>query len=190
MKKALFIIPPELFRDEEINIPLNILMEGNVKVAVASLKSGNIIGTKGSIIKSDLLINDAGYDDFDAFIIVGGAGTKKHLWNEPELHHLLRKAYMNNQLIAGICAGSVVLAKAGLLKGIKATTFQSEDYIEELEKNGAIYTGKDLEEHGNIITANGPLAASEFGQAILNNLQLVSDHNTRTIPGRNPFNDL
>ncbi|MEM5813391.1 MAG: DJ-1/PfpI family protein [Candidatus Aenigmatarchaeota archaeon] len=38
--------------------------------------------------------------------------------------------------------------------------------MDELKKNGARYTGKDVEIDGNIITANGPQAAEKFGKEI------------------------
>ena len=39
--------------------------------------------------------------------------------------------------------------------------------VKTLKENGAIYQAKSVVEDGKIITGNGPTAAREFGQAIL-----------------------
>jgi len=61
-----------------------------------------------------------------------------------------------------------ILARAGVLKGKKATVFPGDET--ELTSNGAIYTGKMIEKDGNIITGCGPEAASLFGQALAKEL--------------------
>jgi protease I len=38
--------------------------------------------------------------------------------------------------------------------------------VKKIESKGAKYTGKSVEVDGNVITANGPTAAREFGRAI------------------------
>lgn len=190
MKKILCIIPPHDFRDEEFNIPLSIFESASYLVDVASTATGDVVGVKGSIVRPDKLLGDLSHEDYDAFVVVGGSGTKKYLWENTTLHKLLKKAYMNNRLISGICAGSVVLARAGLLKNIPSTTFQSEDYIDELKKAGAQNTGSELEVHGNLITASGPDAAHKFARAICQRLEMTSNHKTMVMPEKNPFFDL
>jgi protease I len=61
------------------------------------------------------------------------------------------------------------LAKAGVLKGKKATVWSSpmdKSPIKILTQNGAIFENLDVVVDGNIITANGPQAAEEFGIVI------------------------
>lgn len=55
------------------------------------------------------------------------------------------------------------------IDGKRATVFSSERA--KLEAEGAIYTGKNVEVDGKIITANGPNAAAEFAKAIVKALQ-------------------
>ena len=59
-----------------------------------------------------------------------------------------------------------ILANAGLLKGKKAACAQPYN----IQIKGAIATGKNVERDGNIITANGPGAASQFGETIISAL--------------------
>ena len=68
------------------------------------------------------------------------------------------------KVVAAICIAPVILARAGLLKGKRATVFP--DGIPELEKAGAVYTAQSVERDGRIITGNGPEAAEAFGREI------------------------
>ena len=60
-----------------------------------------------------------------------------------------------------------MLAHAGILKGIKATFFESPDSLREIKSGGAVPVNKAVVVDGRIITANGPAAAQEFAGAIL-----------------------
>jgi len=55
------------------------------------------------------------------------------------------------------------LAKAGVVEG-KRVTASTGSY--QLEKAGAIFTGASVERDGLVITANGPDASRQFGEAI------------------------
>ena len=58
------------------------------------------------------------------------------------------------------------LANAGLLNGKKATSAHRYD----IEAKGAICIDKPVARDGNIITANGPRAAKQFGEEIVSAL--------------------
>ena len=62
------------------------------------------------------------------------------------------------------------MAKAGLLKGKKATVFRTADSINELKKGGALISDAPVVVDGEIITGSGPEAAREFGRKIVEGL--------------------
>jgi len=75
-----------------------------------------------------------------------------------------------NRVLASICISPVILAKAGVLEGRKATVWSSvmdRSSVRILKDNGTIYQDEDVVVDGKIITGNGPAAAKEFGQAIV-----------------------
>jgi len=81
-----------------------------------------------------------------------------------------RETISQNKVLASICISPVILAKAGVLKGKKATVWSSpmdRGPVKILQNNGAIYEDKPVVVDGKIITGNGPGAAEEFGQAII-----------------------
>jgi len=68
----------------------------------------------------------------------------------------------------------VILAKAGALKGKKATVWSSpldRSPIKILEAQGAEFVDEKVVWDGNIITGNGPDAAREFGKTIADALE-------------------
>jgi protease I len=106
--------------------------------------------------------------DYDAVIFVGGVGAEEY-WDDATAHAIATATVNTGKLLCAICIAPVTLAKAGVLKGKRVTVFSSER--DKLEAEGAIYTGKNVEVDGKIITANGPNAATEFAEAIVKALQ-------------------
>jgi len=162
--KALMVIAPEGFRDEELFQPKQILEEAGVDVVVASTTLSAAKGMLGGSIVPDIKIDDVEVNDFDAIIFVGGVGASCY-WDDPLAHKIIMEANSLNKVIAAICIAPVTLANSGILKGKKATVWPSE--ADSLKSKGAIYTGNPVEREGNIITASGPTAAKEFGKEIV-----------------------
>ncbi len=174
-KSALFIIAREMFRDEEYVEPVGVLKSTGVNIVVASSSLDKAIGKYGFNVKPQILVKDAKAVDYDAIVFVGGTGSREYFDNTSALK-LAKDAYANSIIVAAICVAPHILANADILVGKNATTFPSE--IEILKAKGANYTGKDVEIDGLIITANGPEAAEEFGQAIAGALSEEGDIRT------------
>ena len=58
---------------------------------------------------------------YDIIMVPGGAGTRQQV-NNPVLLQWLKTATPDCELVLTVCTGSLLLAKTGLLNGIKATT--------------------------------------------------------------------
>jgi putative intracellular protease/amidase len=100
---------------------------------------------------------DATFEDVptpDVIIVPGGVGTRVLLEDE-RLLGWLRRAHQTTTFTTSVCTGSLVLAAAGLLNGLTATTHWAA--MAELEGLGAIPTGQRVVEHleRRIITAAG-----------------------------------
>jgi protease I len=114
------------------------------------------------------LVSDINPKDFDAVIFVGGPGCLKCLDND-DSYNLCRKILEADKILGAICISPVILAKAGVLKGRKATVWASsmdKSAIKNLLENGAVYVEKPVVVDQNIITADGPQSAEEFGREI------------------------
>jgi len=162
-KKAVLVIAPKDFRDEELFYTKEELEKKGIKTTIASLKTGECIGKLGGKTNSEITINQISLKDFDAIIFVGGQGASVYFDNNMALK-IAKEFYENKKVVAAICIAPSTLANAGLLKGKKATCFPSESG--NLKENGSIYTGEPVTVDGKIITANGPQAARDFGKKI------------------------
>ncbi|ACX72635.1 intracellular protease, PfpI family [Methanocaldococcus vulcanius M7] len=166
-KKVLMVIAPKDFRDEELFEPMAVFEANGLKVDVVSTKKGTCIGMLGNKITVNKTINEVNPNEYVAIVIPGGIGSKEYLWNNTELLSLVKKFYEDHKVVAAICLSPVVLARAGILKGKKATVFPDPEAIEELKKYGAIYEDKGVVVDGNIITAQSPNYARVFGLEVL-----------------------
>ena len=168
--KVVMVIAHNGFRDEELFITKKILEEHGIKVEVASSSLTMAKGMLEGVCKPDLLLKDINIDHYAAIIFVGGVGATEY-WDNPIAHKLIKEAVVKHKVVAAICIAPVTLAKAGILKGKKATVWPSE--AEQLEAMGAIYTGKPVERDGLIITANGPQAVNAFADTVLRALKQI-----------------
>ncbi|XOB40523.1 MAG: DJ-1/PfpI family protein [Candidatus Nealsonbacteria bacterium] len=171
-KKAVIIISFRNFRDAEYFIPKEILEEAGVEIKTASNKIGLAIGSDGGEVNIDLLVSDINIGEFDAVVFIGGPGCLTSLDNE-QSYNIAREAVSQNKLLASICISPVILAKAGVLEGKKATVWSSpmdKSAVKTLEEKGVLYQTEPVVVDGKIITANGPAAAKGFGQAIIEGL--------------------
>jgi protease I len=182
--KVVMVIAHNDFRDEELFETENVLENKGIKVTIATSKfnpgfygyfpngsRGLIPSTKGlargmlgGTVKPDILIDQINVDNYDAIVFVGGIGASEY-WESPIAHKIIKEAMEKKKVIAAICIAPVTLAKAGILKGKRVTSWHTQ--ANKLANEGAIYTGKDVEVDGLIVTATGPGAAKRFGEAIL-----------------------
>ena len=161
--RILMVIAQRGFRDEEYEDP-KIVFEGHgFKVTTASQSKGECIGKLGGHAWADVAIHEVNAHDYRAVVLVGGPGCA-NLLHDHETLFLAKEAYQAGKIVAAICMVPSILANAGLLEGKRATSFSGEK--ENLEKNGAIFTGNRVEIDGQIITATGPEATSDFAEAI------------------------
>jgi putative intracellular protease/amidase len=100
---------------------------------------------------------DAAFDEVtepDVLLVPGGVGTRDLLDDEAMLDWV-RGVHRSTLFTTSVCTGSLVLAAAGLLDGLTATThWAAQDLLGSL---GAVYTPQRVVEHlpQRIITAAG-----------------------------------
>ena len=167
-QSILMIIAPEQFRDEEYVEPRAVFDKAGIEVTVASARRGKAIGKFGLEVLVDKLLKDVHATDYDAVVFVGGTGSRIY-FDDPEAHRLIREADTSERIIGAICAAPGALAKSGLLKGKRATSFSGESEL--LKQGGAIFTGNSVEIDGRIITGDGPQSAKAFGEKIVGALK-------------------
>jgi SagB-type dehydrogenase family enzyme len=166
-KTAVLIISAHDFRDEELFETQRVLEAAGVRTTIASTTTGIIRGQLGGMVEARIPLNQLKVDDYDAIVFVGGLGTSEYFEN-PIALRIARDAAAKGKILAAISVAPTILANAGVLSRIRATSFFSERPI--LERAGATYTGVPVERDRLIITAAGPMAANQFGRAIVDAL--------------------
>ncbi|KAA0562302.1 DJ-1/PfpI family protein [Bacillus sp. CH30_1T] len=166
-KKALLIIPPERFNEDELFQPKEALENAGIEVTIASTKTGEITGDYQGKTSAEVIFSEVTTTDYAAIAVIGGSGTIDHLWGNRELLSYLKQAHEQNVLVTGICAGAVTVVKTGLLTGRKATCYPLDVQKNELKAHNVEYVEQHVVSHDDIITGDGPDGAKEFGKSLV-----------------------
>ena len=131
--------------------------------------------------RSLALVADAPMREYphpDIVVVPGGFGTRDLLEDE-EILGWLREAHEHTKWTTSVCTGSLLLAAAGILDGLEATThWLARD---ELAALGAVPVPDRVVRQGKIVTAAGVssgidmalhLAALEAGDTVAQAIQL------------------
>lgn len=170
-KKALLIIPPERFNEDELFKPEAELKSAGIAVTIASTTTGEIIGDSQGTAVSEFVFSETTPTDYDLIAVIGGSGTNDHLWNNTALQNYLKQAYNEDVKLAGICAGAVAVAETGLLEGREATCYPLNVQTDRLQTLNVNYVETHVVAHKDIITGDGPQGAQLFGTALVEALR-------------------
>ncbi|MCP4159947.1 MAG: DJ-1/PfpI family protein [Deltaproteobacteria bacterium] len=106
----------------------------------------------------------------DYLIIPGGSGTRPLLEDDKLLDWIVQVAD-NCENVLSVCTGSLVLAKAGLLKGLKATTHHEViGELEEMAPETEIVKDQRFVDNGKILTSAGVAAGIDMSLYMVSRL--------------------
>ena len=97
--------------------------------------------------------------DPEIVVVPGGRGTRR-LMGEESLLAWLRRVHETSLWTTSVCTGSLLLAAAGLLEGVEATTHWLE--LDTLSRLGARPVGRRVVEQGKLMTAAGVSAGIDM----------------------------
>jgi putative intracellular protease/amidase len=99
--------------------------------------------------------------DPDVVLVPGGYGTDRGALEDERLVGWIRRAHETSDWTTSVCTGSLLLAAAGVLDGLDATTHWLD--VETLERLGAKPTSSRVVERGKVITAAGVSSGIDMG---------------------------
>ncbi|MGJ0845516.1 4-methyl-5(b-hydroxyethyl)-thiazole monophosphate biosynthesis [Tissierella praeacuta DSM 18095] len=164
MKKVILFLA-EGFEEVEALTVVDYLRRKDVAVDTVSITEDNKVkGVHDIVVIADKVINSINdIDSYDAVIIPGGLPGATNLRDNNKVIDIVKKANRNGKLVAAICAGPIVLEKAGVIHGKNVTSYPGfED-----ELMSGIYIDDSVVRDCNIITAKGPALAVEFAIEIM-----------------------
>jgi len=167
MKTALLVIAQAGYQDFELAGTRNALLHAGFEVTLTSKQEGACVGKFGGTEGALLAMRDVDAASYDALAFIGGPGAHAFA-SDPDALALAKARFESGKLLGAICIAPTILAAAGVLNGKRATVWDDGIGSQKtfLENNGAIYTADPVTVDGFIVTANGPDAAEEFGQAL------------------------
>lgn len=106
----------------------------------------------------------------DVLLVPGGFGTRREMNNEPMIAWIAERA-KQAEVVASVCTGSLMLGKARLLEGRRATThWMVLDYLQDLFPQTTVERGLHFVEDGNIFTSAGVSAGIDLSLVIVSRL--------------------
>jgi transcriptional regulator GlxA family with amidase domain len=130
-------------------------------------------GTKSTENGSLQMVADTALDDApapDVALVPGGVGEVA-MRADTRVLQWLRAVHETSRYTTSVCTGSLVLAAAGLLDGVRATTHWTA--MEHLGELGAIPVAERVVESGRIVTAAG--VSSGIDMALVLAARLAGD---------------
>ncbi len=171
MKKAHVLIFNG-YADWEIGYTLaEIRRIGEIEVVTVGFTTEKVLSMGGLQAIPHIALQDVTIDNVSLFLIPGGK-----IWESQypqDIIPLIKRLASNSTPIAAICAATTLLARAGLLRGIKHTS-NSKEYISEIVPEYSdhdTYTDTLASRDKHIITASG-LGAIEFTLEVLAELNI------------------
>ncbi|AGE78703.1 TPA: DJ-1/PfpI family protein [Bacillus thuringiensis] len=158
-----FAGPFEVFSVTEVN------EEKTFTVYTVSENGEMITARNGLKVQPDYSIENL--PPVDILIIPGGLGARKYEIKNEIVIKWIRQQMKEVKLMTSVCTGALLLAKAGLLEGLKATTHWAsiEKFKNEFQNVEVIENVKFVDE-GHIITSAGISAGINMAFHIVKNL--------------------
>ncbi|MFM8741422.1 MAG: DJ-1/PfpI family protein [Cytophagales bacterium] len=114
------------------------------------------------------------------FLIPGGGGfhadgrpfgSRKEMHN-PVMLEWIKQQNTNTELVLSVCTGALILAKAGLLHGLEATThFLAVDSLREIAPESKVSPEKRFVDNGRIVLSAGVSAGIDMAFHVVEKLQ-------------------
>lgn len=130
-----------------------------------------VTSTFGVPVTMDILIDEVCAKDYDALAIPGG--FEEYGFYEEAYHEktsaLIQSFHSMGKPIATVCVAAFALAKSGVLKGKRATTYHLKGGYKqkELEEFGVDVVNEPVVKEGNLITSYCPQTAPFVAFALL-----------------------
>lgn len=166
MKTALIILATGFEEIEAVTI-IDILRRAKVEITSASLDDTLVVGGHAIQIMADTKLADVTEKLFDAIILPGGMAGTDNLLASEAVRVMLKKHADQGRIVSAICAAPLVLEKAGVLAGTRATIYPG---LDAKLLSAAQVSGDSVVEDGNVITSKGPGTAMEFALHLVERL--------------------
>jgi len=166
MKALVFLAPG--FEEVEVMTVVDFLKRCGVDVTLAGLREKIVEGSHGVKVIPDEFIEKVRIEGYDAVICPGGSPGWENLRRDKRVIEMVKRAQMDEKLVAAICGGPATLSDAGVLRGKRCTIYPGLEG--ELKKGGGKPEEGIVVLDGNLITSMGPATAMAFAYVVAEKL--------------------
>ncbi|MDI1251430.1 MAG: DJ-1/PfpI family protein [Lacunisphaera sp.] len=129
---------------------------------------GSIRARNGLKIVPDFTLENAPAPE--VLIVPGGAGTRP-LLKKPAVLEWIRQRARQAEIVASVCTGSLVLAQAGLLHNLRATThYENFADLADLAPETEVVEDVRFTDNGQVLTAAGISAGIDLSLHLVSRL--------------------
>ena len=153
------VLVADRYNHQEYSYVVDALKRQGAHVVVASFSLETVHSYDGGSVKPDITFDQVELSGYHAIYIPGGYAPEKLAESELVLN-LVKEARRRGLVVAAICHGPLVLARAGVIDGVKATGYSA--VLDELRKAGGIVVAESAVRDGDIITGTDPSALPQF----------------------------
>jgi protease I len=157
------------FEQDELTQPREALLAAGATVAVVSPEKDEVRGWNhtqwGTSVKVDRALDEARPEGYDALLLPGGVMNPDRLRMNPKAVEFVRRFFDEGKPIAVICHGSWTLVEAGVLRGVKMTSYPS--IKTDLVNAGAQWTDQEVVVDRGIVSSRRPSDIPAFNRKMI-----------------------
>ena len=178
--KKVAVVLANGFEEGEALFVVDIMRRSGSQCDTISIDKITVEGSHGIKVKADRLIKEVNKESYRMLVLPGGQPGADNLRDCGEIIAWVKNfANDDSKWIAAICAAPQVLAKAGVIKGKKVTSYPNEKYRQILKEGKYIDNIEEMNEmvvvDGNIITSRGPATTMPFAYKLVEALGVSTD---------------
>jgi transcriptional regulator GlxA family with amidase domain len=142
--------------------------EGDFTVYTVAEKDGAVTARNGLSVNPTYTI--ANCPQPDILLVPGGRGTRREM-NNSVLINWIAAQFPKLELLLSVCTGALMLAKAGLLEGLSATThFRAMGELRAVAPNTTLCPTDRYVDNGKVITSAGISAGIDMSLYVVSRL--------------------
>jgi protease I len=163
------ILVTDGFEQVELEKPRKALDKAGADTKVVSPAGGKVkawdMTDWGSKVSSDLKLEDASPDEFDALLLPGGVINPDRLRIIPDAVGFVKAFFDAGKPVAAICHGPWTVLEAGAARGRRMTSWPS--LKTDLRNAGADWVDEEVVVDGNLVTSRKPDDIPAFNREML-----------------------
>lgn len=165
----ILIVSDNGFEQSELEVPRDSLRDQGATVHIATPDGAAVRGWQGKdwgqSVEADLSLTDADVADYDALVLPGGQMNPDLLRVNATAITLIKAFHAAGKPIAAVCHAPWLLIEAGLIDGVRATSYAS--IRTDMINAGADFVDESAVTDHGLITSRSPDDLDDFVAAIV-----------------------